>query len=107
MPWGRARCNPPFVSARGLGDGHGIGAASHHVGNCISEAVADILDAAIPTGVFACIVQQRADGFILICTMLQRDTHDTEEVGEIGDLCVLALLVGVDEHGVVQGLVEF
>ena len=89
-----------------LGDDHRVRAALHDVGHSIAEAQANVLDAANAAGVFTRIVQERADGFIFIRAVLQGNARDTKQVGEIGDLGVLALLEGMDEHGVVQGLVE-
>lgn len=90
-----------------LGDGHGVRAALHDVGHGITEAVADVLNAAVPTGIFAGIVEECANGFLLIRAVLQGEARDAKEVGKIWNLRVLSLLEGMNENCVVQGLVKF
>ena len=45
--------------------------------------------------VFDGIMQQRGDGLILVCPVLQRDRRDGQQVRDIGNGAALALLVAV------------
>jgi hypothetical protein len=90
----------------GLGVDFGVGASLNDVSHSVPEAAADVFDPASAPGVFTGVMQERANGLILVTTMLQCDTGDAQQVSNVGNGGALALLAGVDQHRVLESMVE-
>ena len=88
---------------RRLGLSIRIGAALNNVSDALAKLPTNFAETRQATLVLDCVVQQGGDGHFFVAPVLDDYGGDTEEMADVGPVCALANLAGVQARGIVQG----